>query len=174
MKTHFEQLAAYNRWANARLYEAALALSDTDYQRDTGVFFKSMSGTLNHLLETDRNWMWRLTGQGLHYDRGNIVIVEDRRKLAAARADEDERIVRYVASLDEAGLEGLHSYATTKGKPFVQRRCDILAHLFNHQTHHRGQAHAILSIVTGREPPPLDLLAFQRGVPAPDLRVLIM
>ena len=154
--------------------QAALALSGTDYLRDTGVFFKSMSGTLNHLLVTDRNWMWRLTGEGLHYDRGDIVIHEERRKLTAARADDDERIVRYVASLDEATLEGLHSYTTTKGKPFVQRRCDILAHLFNHQTHHRGQAHAILSIVTGREPPPLDLLAFQRGLPASDLRALIV
>ena len=70
-------------------------------------------------------------------------------------------------------LSGLHSYTTTKGKPFEQRRRDILAHLFNHQTHHRGQAHAILSIVTGREPPALDLLAFQRGVAAPDLWTLI-
>lgn len=173
MKAQFEQLAAYNLWANARLYAAALALTDADYRRDTGVFFKSMLGTLNHLLVTDRNWMWRLTGQGLQYDRGDIIVVEDRQKLAAARADEDDRIVRYVASLDEAALAGLHSYSTTKGKPFQQRRADILAHLFNHQTHHRGQAHAILSIVTGREPPPLDLLAFQRGMPAPDLRALI-
>jgi uncharacterized damage-inducible protein DinB len=93
--------------------------------------------------------------------------------LTAARADEDERIVRYVAALDEAALAELHSYTTTKGKPFEQRRQDILAHLFNHQTHHRGQAHAILSIVTGREPPALDLLAFQRGVAAPDLWTLI-
>ena len=173
MKANFEQLAAYNRWANARLYEAALALTDSDYQRDTGVFFKSMMGTLNHLLVTDRNWMRRLTGEGEHYHRGDIVIHEDRRSLGAARADEDDRIVRYVASLDEAALASLHAYATTKDKPFEQRRSDILAHLFNHQTHHRGQAHAILSIVTGREPPPLDLLAFQRGLAAPDLRALI-
>jgi uncharacterized damage-inducible protein DinB len=132
-----------------------------------------MSGTLNHLLVTDRNWMWRLTGNGEHYERGDTIVHRDRRALTAARADEDERIVRYVASLDEATLSGLHSYTTTKGKPFEQRRRDILAHLFNHQTHHRGQAHAILSIVTGREPPALDLLAFQRGVAAPDLWTLI-
>jgi uncharacterized damage-inducible protein DinB len=88
MQTHFEQLAAYNRWANARLYEASLTLAEADYQRDTGVFFKSMSGTLNHLLVTDRNWMWRLTRHGLHYDKGDIVVIEDRRKLAAARACE--------------------------------------------------------------------------------------
>ena len=173
MKDHFGQLAAYNRWANAQLYEAALALTDTQYLRDTGVFFKSMSGTLNHLLATDRNWMWRLTGDGEHYDRGDLIIHEDRRSLTAARADEDDRIGSYVASLNEPALTGLHSYSTTKGKPFKQRRSDILAHLFNHQTHHRGQAHAILSIVTGREPPALDLLAFQRGVVTPDLRAII-
>lgn len=173
MKAHFENFAAYNRWANARLYEAALALTEIDYQRDTGVFFRSMSGTLNHLLVTDRIWMWRLTGAGEHYDRGDIVVHEDRGALGAARVGEDDRIVRYVASLDEAALAGVHSYCTTKGKPFEQPRADILAHFFNHQTHHRGQAHAILSIVTGREPPPLDLLAFQRGVTAPDLRSLV-
>ena len=106
MNGNFEQLAAYNRWANARLYEAALALSEGDYQRDAGVFFKSMSGTLNHLLATDRNWMWRLTGVGEHYDRGDLVIHEDRRALTAARADEDERIFRYVASLDVRHYRG--------------------------------------------------------------------
>jgi hypothetical protein len=90
--------------------------------------------------------------------------------LAAARGDEDERIVRYVASLDEASIRGLLRYETTSGKPFEQKRCDILAHLFNHQTHHRGQAHTVISICTGREPPSLDLLAMQRGLPAPDLR----
>jgi uncharacterized damage-inducible protein DinB len=73
------------------------------------VFFKSMMGTLKHLLATDRNWTWRLTDEGKHYDRGDIVIHEDRRLLAAARAEEDERLVRYVASLDEVALAGLRS-----------------------------------------------------------------
>ena len=172
MKAHFEQFAAYNRWANARLYEAALALDDREYRRNVGAFFKSMHGTLNHLLLTDRIWLKRLTGEGEHPDRLDAIIFEDRFLLAAARADEDERILRYVNSLDEASIGGLLRYATTSGKPFEQKRCDILAHLFNHQTHHRGQAHTILSICTGREPPPLDLLAMQRGLPAPDLRSL--
>jgi uncharacterized damage-inducible protein DinB len=83
-----------------------------------------------------------------------------------------DRIVRYVASLDEAMLDSLLEYKTTSDKPFEQKRSHILAHLFNHQTHHRGQAHTILSISTGREPPPLDLLLFQRGTAAPDLRML--
>jgi uncharacterized damage-inducible protein DinB len=172
MKAHFEQSAAYNCWANARLYEAALALSEADYRRDVGVFFKSMHGTLNHLLLTDRIWLKRLTGEGVHPNKLDAIIHEDRRTLAAARADADDRIVRYVASLDEASLRGLHGYSTTSGAPFEQRRSEILAHLFNHQTHHRGQAHAILSICTGGAPPPLDLLLMQRGIGAPDLRVV--
>jgi uncharacterized damage-inducible protein DinB len=170
MKAHFERFAAYNRWANARLYEAAFALSDADYRRNVGAFFKSMHGTLNHLLLTDRIWLKRLTGEGDHPNRLDAVIHEGRRNLALARADEDDRIIRYIVSLDETDLDGQQRYATTAGKPFQDRRRDILAHLFNHQTHHRGQAHTILSICTGREPPPLDLLAMERGSPAPDLR----
>jgi uncharacterized damage-inducible protein DinB len=170
MKPVFEQYAAYNRWANARLYQAAFALGEVDYRRDVGAFFKSMHGTLNHLLLTDRLWLKRLTGEGEHPDKLDAIIHDDRRALASARAAEDDRIVRYVASLDESALDGLLKYATTSGKPFEQRRADILAHLFNHQTHHRGQAHTILSICTGRAPPSLDLLGMQRGVVAPDLR----
>jgi uncharacterized damage-inducible protein DinB len=170
MKVHFEQFAAYNRWANARLYEAALSLDDAKYRLNVGSFFKSMHGTLNHLLLTDRIWLKRLTGEGEHPDRLDAIVYEDRCLLAAARADEDERILRYVDSLDEASIDGLLRYATISGTSFEQKRCDVLAHLFNHQTHHRGQAHTILSICTGREPPSLDLLAMQRGLPAPDLR----
>jgi uncharacterized damage-inducible protein DinB len=172
MKAHFEQFAAYNRWANARLYQAAFALSDADYRRDVGAFFKSMHGTLNHLVLTDRIWLKRLDGQGEHPDRLNAILYEDRRALALARADEDERLVRYVAGLDEAAFEGVLGYANTSGKRFEQKRREILAHLFNHQTHHRGHAHMILSICTGREPPPFDLLAYQRNPAAPDLRAL--
>ncbi len=172
MKSRFEQLAAYNRWANARLYEAAMALPESDYRRDVGAFFKSLHGTLNHLLVADRIWMKRLTGEGEHPDKLNAIIHEDRKDLALARADEDDRIVRFVASLDEAALTGILKYATTSGKAFEQPRADILSHFFNHQTHHRGQAHTILSICTGKEPPSLDLLAMQRGGVALDLRAL--
>ena len=172
MKAHFGQCAAYNRWANARLYEAALALDDAHYRRDVSAFFKSLHGTLNHLLVTDRIWLKRLTGEGEAPNRLDAILYEDRPALAQARATEDERILRYVAGLDESAFEGAFEYANTAGKPFTGKRGDTLAHLFNHQTHHRGQAHGILSILTGHEPPVLDLLAMQRGVPAPDLRAL--
>jgi uncharacterized damage-inducible protein DinB len=172
MRDYFQQRAAYNRWANARLYQAALALDEDDYRRDVSAFFKSLHGTLNHLLLTDRLWMKRLTGEGEHPNQLNAIIHEDRRALAVARADEDDRIVRYIAGLDAAAFEEVHLYQNTAGKAFEAKRRDILAHLFNHQTHHRGQAHMILSVITGKEPPVLDMLAMQRGGAAPDLRLL--
>lgn len=172
MIAHFKQAAAYNSWANARLYEAALGLDPTAYRHDVRAFFKSMHGTLNHLLLTDRLWLKRLTGEGEHPNQLDAILYEDRSALASARAEVDDRIVRYVAGLYAAAIEAPHSYVTTSGKAFTQRRGDILAHLFNHQTHHRGQAHTILSICTGQEPPSLDLLAMQRGGTAPDLRSL--
>lgn len=172
MKAPFAQLAAYHKWANARLSEAALALDDADYRRDVGAVFKSLNGTLNHLLVTDRIWMKRLTGDGEHPDRLDALIHEERGARALARADEDDRSIRFVASLDEGALAGTHTYVTTSSKPFAQARADILSHLFSHQTHHRVQAHTILSICTGNEPSSLDLLQMLPGVAAPDLRLI--
>jgi uncharacterized damage-inducible protein DinB len=172
MKQHFDRFALYNRWANARLYQAALALSDEHYRKDVGAFFKSMHGTLNHLLLTDRLWFKRLTGIGDHPMQLNATIHDDRRELALARAHEDRRIIRVIAVYPAEAFWKPVEYATTLGEPHVQKLQEILAHVFNHQTHHRGRAHAILSILTGKEPPPLDLLAFQRNAPAPDLRAL--
>ncbi|HEV7411196.1 MAG TPA: DinB family protein [Bradyrhizobium sp.] len=173
VKAYFHQMAAYNKWANSRLYEAALALEDQDYRHDVGAFFKSMHGTLNHLLLTDLLWLKRLTGEGDRPAALDAIIHDDRRALTRARADEDDRIIGYVDSLDEPSVHGMHRYANSAGKIFEEPRWQILSHLFNHQTHHRGQAHTVLSICTGREPPSLDLLLMQRGAPAQDLRTLV-
>jgi uncharacterized damage-inducible protein DinB len=170
---HFQQFAAYNRWANARLFAAALDLSDQAYRLHIGVFFGSLHGTLNHLLLTDRLWLKRLTGEGDHPNRLDAILYDDRAELTRARIAEDNRLVAVVAKYDQLSLTGLHSYRTTSGMPQSQMLADILLHLFNHQTHHRGQAHACLSILTGSEPPSLDLLAFQRGATAPNLEALV-
>lgn len=66
MKPHFAMMARYNAWANARLYAEARAVSDESYRKDVGAFFRSLHGTLNHLLVTDRIWMRRFTGKGEH------------------------------------------------------------------------------------------------------------
>src|ERR1700704_954297 len=175
MKTpdQFRQLAAYNRWANARLYAAALALSEQAYRLHIGIFFGSLYGTLNHLLLTDRLWLKRLTGEGDHPNRLDAILYEGRAELTRARIAEDNRLIAVIDKYDDTALANLHSYKTTSGMPQSQVLADILLHLFNHQTHHRGHAHACLSILTGGEPPSLDLLIFQRGGLAPDLKTMI-
>lgn len=174
MKRYFQVLAEYNRWANARLYAAALKLPDDVYRKPTGVFFGSLHGTLNHLLLTDRIWLKRLTGSGEHLpDQLNSILYDDRQDLTKARVAEDARIIELVAAYDDAALARTVTYTNRSGRQFQQPIADVLMHFFNHQTHHRGHAHACLSIVTGTEPPSLDLLLMQRGTAAPDLIALL-
>jgi len=162
MKAHFDTFARYNAWANGRLYEAAAGLSDAEYRSDRGAFFRSMHGTLNHLLVTDRVWMQRITGMGDAPDRLDAILFEELPALRTAREAEDRRIVEHVGGLSEADLAGVIRYRrVTTPEVFEQPLAPALAHLFNHQTHHRGQAHAILTGL-GKPGPVLDLLAYQR------------
>jgi uncharacterized damage-inducible protein DinB len=154
--------AGYNRWANERLYDAASKLSDEDYRADRGAFFKSMHGTLNHLLVGDRIWMRRFTGQGDAPTSLDTILHENFGELRAARRAEDERIVRYANALTDAHLAGWFRYRTIVNPvEMEQQLAPALDHFFNHQTHHRGQAHALLTAMTGTAPS-FDLLIFQR------------
>jgi uncharacterized damage-inducible protein DinB len=162
MKPHFLMMARYNAWANLRLYKMAGALPEELYRREVGVYFKSLHETLNHLLVTDRIWMRRLTGKGSHPNKLNAIAFDDFASLQAARTSEDLRIVNYIENLQEADIEKELDYSTLNGTPQKQPICEILAHWFNHQTHHRGQAHAVLTLVGVTEPEPLDLLVMQR------------
>jgi uncharacterized damage-inducible protein DinB len=162
MKRHFAMMATYNRWANVRLYNMAAALPDELYRKSIGVYFKSLHGTLNHLLTADRIWMCRLDGKGDHPDKLDATIHDDFMSLREARLGEDQRIVDFIDSLDDADFEKLWDYKTLNGTPQRQQVREILAHLFNHQTHHRGQAHAALTALGVSEPEPLDLLILLR------------
>jgi len=162
MKAHFEMMAGYNAWANGRVYAAAAALSDDDYRRDRGAFFGSLHGTLNHLYVTDVIWLSRLRGQPNppwaldHIAHAAFSDLHARRK----RLDSD--ILCYVLGLDADALDGEISYRRTAvPEPVTQPLTQTLAHLFNHQTHHRGQCHAMLTQLAG-DAPSLDLLVYQR------------
>ena len=133
-REHFKLLAAYNRWANARLYAAAHDLSELSYRLHTGVYFGSLHGTLNHLLLTDRLWLKRLTGEGDLPNDLNAILYEDRIELTKARIAEDNRMIEVIGKYDEPALRGPHSYRTTSGMPQSQVLADILLHLFNHQS----------------------------------------
>jgi uncharacterized damage-inducible protein DinB len=164
MKPHFEMFAAYNRWANERLYGAARTLARADYLADHGAFFGSLNATLNHLLVTDRIWMRRFSGEGPVHAVLNEVLTDDLDELTTLRASEDARLVAYVDKLDEATIAGQFTYLPiTNPVEITQPLGPALAHLFNHQTHHRGQATVILTRIAGRDAcPSLDLILFQR------------
>lgn len=161
MRETFEMFSGYNAWANERLYDAAAQLSDQDYRADHGAFFKSMHGTLNHLLVADRVWMHRFTGEGPLPTALNAILEDDFNDLRAARAGEDARIISYVESLTDEDLAGDIRYRTSRPAEIVQPLRHALSHVFNHQTHHRGQAHCLLTKLTG-DAPSLDLIVYQR------------
>lgn len=162
MKPHFDMLAAYNGWSNRRIYDVAAELPDADYRANRGAFFKSIHGTLNHLLGADRIWMKRFTGQGEAPDRLDAILFDDLPSLRVARQREDERIIAYIGGLTEDALKTRFRYRTiTNPADVEQPLAPALLHFFNHQTHHRGQIHALLTGL-GREAPALDLMAFQR------------
>lgn len=154
--------AAYNAWANGEIYDAAAQLADEEFSRDTGAFFKSMQGTLNHVLVADRIWMKRFTGRGEAPASLSTMIHPNLVPLRIAREAEDARIAGWIAGLSDADLAGRFSYTTVSEMRTVsQRLAPALLHVFNHQTHHRGQAHAILTTL-GKPSLTLDLIAFQR------------
>lgn len=161
LTTPLRRMAAYNAWANGRLYEACARLPDEAYFAARPAFFGSIHRTLNHVLVADRIWLARLGGEVPPQTPLDAELYEGRADLRAAREHEDGRIVEHVAGLSEADLAADVSYENTRGEPFTQPRGLILQHVFNHQTHHRGQVHDMLS-ATSIAPPPLDLMVFAR------------
>lgn len=162
MQQHFRMFAAYNRWANALVYDAAARLTEDELAHGCGAFFGSMLGTLNHLLVADRIWMKRFTGEGEAPKTLDAVLFADFARLRAAREAEDARIVSWVETLTPKALAGRFTYMTvTDVRTVSQRLAPALAHFFNHQTHHRGQAHMILTTL-GKPSLVLDLVYFQR------------
>ena len=162
MKSLFDMLAAFNGWANERLYDAAERIPEADYRADRGAFFGSLHGTLNHILVADRIWMHRFTGEGTGPSQLDAILYDDRRELRTARRAEDARIRAYVESLSDKDLAAAISYRTLRNPAEIEQPlAALLIHFFNHQTHHRGQAHCLLTGLTG-EAPSLDLLIFQR------------
>ncbi|MDQ0319786.1 putative damage-inducible protein DinB [Pararhizobium capsulatum DSM 1112] len=162
MRDHYLMMADYNGWANRLVYEAVATLSESEFQENKGAFFGSLSGTLNHLLATDRIWMRRFTGTGDAPTRLDAVIHTEFAALADARRAEDERIAGWIRDLTEEDLRATFSYTPVSTPTLItQKLAPALAHLFNHQTHHRGQCHMILTAL-GKPSLSLDLVFFQR------------
>ncbi|MBB3935143.1 DinB family protein [Aureimonas phyllosphaerae] len=158
----FVTFAAYNEWANRRLFESASSLTPAQFAEDRGVFFRSLLGTLNHILCADRIWLRRFTGDGSAPDRLDAILYTEVDALRAAREAEDARLASYVGSLSESDLAMTIHYSPLTQPGVIEARLGpTLLHVFNHQTHHRGQASAVITGL-GLPGPSMDLVAFLR------------
>jgi uncharacterized damage-inducible protein DinB len=153
---HFRMLAAYNTLANERLYESCGALTDAELRRKRPAFFKSILGTLNHIMVGDRIWLARFAGEEVPSTGLDAILYDDFEQLRAARIYEDTRIEDLFKTIDAAFLEGTIEYTNNEGRLFIDPVPLLLGHFFNHQTHHRGQIHDLL-IQTDVSPPVLDM-----------------
>lgn len=156
-------MARYNQWANRRLYAAAAALPEADYMRALPSFFGSLHATLNHILVGDRLWMSRLAGKADSGIRAlDQILYPELAGLRVAREAEDAFIINYADELDEPTLNAALRYKNTRGESYATPTRLVISHVFNHQTHHRGQCHGLLSALGVKEPPELDLIFFVR------------
>ena len=153
-------MARFNAWVNERVYDCVASLADTAYREDRKAYFGSIHNTLNHLLVVDRLWTNRIAGRDHGIKSLDQVLYGDFESLRAARQAEDAALIELVDSLSEDELQGPVSYRRMIGDgSHTTRRDHILITLFNHQTHHRGQVHAMLT-QQGIDPPPLDVIYF--------------
>lgn len=153
---HFQMLSGYNRLANRRLYDSCARLTDGERRAQRQAFFGSIHGTLNHLMVGDRIWLARFSGEEVPSTGLDAILYEGFEELWEAREREDVRIEEFVADMDEAFLGGTIRYENNEGRTLEDPVNLLLPHFFNHQTHHRGQVHGMLSHTTV-PPPVLDL-----------------
>ena len=156
MLTRYTMFAGYNAWCNERLYDATARVDDGDYRADRGAFFKSLHGTLNHLLLGDRIWMTRFEGGSHPSTNLDAILFDDFVALRGALADMDRRIEDFFSSLPADFPGRSIRYVNNAGVDSDDPVDVLLPHFFNHQTHHRAQVHTLLSQL-GRAPPSLDL-----------------
>ena len=143
--TYCQLMADYNRWMNQSLYACAAQLSDAQRREDRGAYFKSVHGTLNHLLYGDLAWMYRFTGRPLDGLNPEDGLRGDFTQLQARRVALDAEIGTWAAGVDPAWLAADFSYLSMAYQQrYTRPAWALVTHFFNHQTHHRGQLTTLL------------------------------
>ena len=151
---YVQTMAAYNRWQNGSLYAAAGTLSDAERKQERGAFFGSIHGTLNHIVWGDRIWLSRFTpapppAVSVMAKTPNMHPEWD--DLVAARNASDDDIEAWASGLDAVWLEGELTWVSAALKrEFTKPHWLLATHMFNHQTHRRGQVHAMLTAAGAR------------------------
>jgi len=141
-----QTMAAYNRWMNDKLYAVCAELGDEERKRDRRSFFKSIHGTLNHILLADRVWFGRFIGKPFKVRGLDQELYADFADLRAERGATDQDIEGWAQGLTDEQLAGPLRFTTiVNPEPRVYDFWVCVTHFFNHQTHHRGQVTALLS-----------------------------
>jgi uncharacterized damage-inducible protein DinB len=155
---HVRRMALYNRWQNENLYGAADGLTDEERHRERGAFFGSIHRTMCHLLWADQTWMSRFRGSPPPVPMAELATqYRDWTFLKAQRRDFDAEIVDWAEGLGPDWLACTLTYFSPGlGHQTSQPRWLFVSHFFNHQTHHRGQIHCLLT-QAGRKPADTDL-----------------
>ena len=155
-KQNFQLQAKYNQWINGKIFSASAKLDSAVLCEDDGAFFKSILGTLNHILVADTLWLKRFADhpakfESLDYVRGvakpeelTDILFDSLEQLTQARNKMDAMIIAFLDEATEENLESVLSYTNVKGDPFKRKLSWLVVHLFNHQTHHRGQVTTLL------------------------------
>ena len=159
-------MAAYNSEMNRRLYAAASRLSDSERRAPRGAFWDSIHGTLVHILWGDSQWMSRFDDWPRPQTpiKQSAQMIEDYGELCAARRKRDADIERWAARIDEAWLDGnLTWFSGAANREVSAPKQLLVTHFFNHQTHHRGQAHALLT-AAGEKTGDTDLFLVVPGI----------
>jgi uncharacterized damage-inducible protein DinB len=140
-----QTMAAYNRWMNRSVYEAAARLPDAERKADRGAFFGSIHSTLNHLVWGDRIWLGRFNGRSYPVGKVGEDLFADFGELREARLALDDDITEWAAGLDGDAVAGtLTWYSVIAQREMARPRALCIMQMFNHQTHHRGQVTTLL------------------------------
>ncbi|MDX1609050.1 MAG: DinB family protein [Halofilum sp. (in: g-proteobacteria)] len=150
-------LARYNRWMNERLYAICAGIDDATRRRDMGAFFRSIHGTLNHLLWGDLVWLSRFTGRERPATAIDEPVHDDFETLRVARASVDAEILDWARRIDPEWLAAPFTWFSGVDRSEHKQPAWILVtHLFQHQVHHRGQLTTLL-MQLGHDPGVTDL-----------------
>jgi uncharacterized damage-inducible protein DinB len=144
--SHSQLMAQYNEWMNSRMYALCATLPDTELRKDRGAFFKSIYATLNHIAYGDLAFLSRFTGSPSVVPEPWVDLFGAFGLLRAERAVLDQRILAWSESLSPAWLaESLTYTSKIDRKTRTVPKWMLVTHMFNHQTHHRGQVTTLLS-----------------------------
>jgi uncharacterized damage-inducible protein DinB len=157
---YFERMAHYNIWANKLAYDACAKLPQAERDAPRRAFFPSIMRTLNHILVADRIWMSRLLGSPVSMAL-DAVLYEDFDELRIARETEDQAILEFMRTLTDAEVSSDLTYQSITAGAYTMPRDLVLGHMFNHQTHHRGQLSNML-LEAGSDQLEIDLIYFGR------------